>query len=1091
MRIKSKKAAIQELPFQKRQSQSFQKTAFQRRAMATAVASALLGSGGMATAQSGSSADAMMEEVVVYGIRGSLSRSMDQKRDAQGVLEAITAEDIGKMPDTNLAESLQRLTGVSIDRANGEGSRVTVRGFGPDYNVVTLNGRHMPAANVEDTSASASRSFDFAQVAAEVVSGVQVYKTGRADLPTGGIGSVLNVQTIRPLGISDRIISVGAKMLNDSTNKDGGSDYTPEISGIYADTFADDTFGLAVAVSYAERDSGFAQGGVTSGWINCATGAAGNCPGNWGGIAPDAAGYTNPPQVGTVYAIPQNVNYAFGQVQRERTNALLTLQWQPREDVTATLDYVFSEYEVEEQRHEMNAWFNRAHRAGTMLTESCQGCVVAPLVYVDASGSDFSMAVGNWGRVNETSSIALNVEWTPMDNLTLAFDYHTAEAENGAADDRRGSNNTVNAVQFNRSSNTADFRGELPSVDVTLNPALDPGKMLSSGSSFRNSYMKHEIEQAQVDGVFEFDDVPFGVESIDFGISRTVSTNRSAYSFSQRDTWGGYSRVIITADAARAAARAADETAMAASLGRDLTDDEKTAISNAVTARIARDDTDPMDEYRDEAFTARSLTGEFDDLSWSGTLEPLYYRADFDMLLADIAGVAAWARSNGHAAAGDLGPCDTVLCAGSIDADPARTDRTVEETQLALYAQANFAWEDGRMPMSLSVGLRYEDTDVDSDGWVPNYTGIDWVGANEFRAIADPNGSTYLNDKGGYDYWLPNIDFDIEVVENVVLRASYSMTLTRPGFADLRGGTTISSDVRLGGGTGNTGNPNLKPFESTNFDLSGEWYYDEGSYVSLGYYRKDVDNFIGQGVSVETPFPNLTHPGRGSRHDAAVAAVMRAGGDVDDQAAVRAQFISQNPDVTNADGTVTKGTVGNAQDDVAPFSLGTPTNVENAEIDGWELAWQHMFADTGFGLILNYTTVDGDVGYDNFNINDGSTPSQFALLGLSDSANLVAFYDKHGIQARLAYNWRDDFLSSTTAAGTDGRTNPAYTEAYSQWDISVSYDFPQVEGLSIVFEGINVTNETRRLHGRHENMVIAAIEQGARYTLGVRYQFNQ
>ena len=200
--------------------------------------------------------------------------------------------------------------------------------------------------------------------------------------------------------------------------------------------------------------------------------------------------------------------------------------------------------------------------------------------------------------------------------------------------------------------------------------------------------------------------------------------------------------------------------------------------------------------------------------------------------------------------------------------------------------------------------------------------------------------------------------------------------------------------------------------------------------------------------------------------------------------------VSGNKVVGDSDGSEDPGMNSSNPDPAVSFNLVTPVNVEEAEIDGWELAWQHMFADSGFGLILNYTTVDGDIEYDNTNTNKGAgAENQFALLGLSDSANLVAFYDKHGIQARLAYNWRDDFLSGTFDG--NGERNPVYTEAYSQIDLSVSYDFPQVEGLSIVFEGINVTNETRRLHGRHENMVIAAIEQGARYTLGVRYQFNQ
>ncbi|MBX2849003.1 MAG: TonB-dependent receptor plug domain-containing protein, partial [Acidiferrobacterales bacterium] len=85
-----------------------------------------------------------LEEIVVTGIRSSLERSQDIKRNSDGIVDAISAEDMGVFPDTNLAESLQRITGVSIDRSRGEGSKVTVRGFGPDFNLVTLNGRQMP-----------------------------------------------------------------------------------------------------------------------------------------------------------------------------------------------------------------------------------------------------------------------------------------------------------------------------------------------------------------------------------------------------------------------------------------------------------------------------------------------------------------------------------------------------------------------------------------------------------------------------------------------------------------------------------------------------------------------------------------------------------------------------------------------------------------------------------------------------------------------------------------------------------------------------------------------------------------------------------
>ena len=163
---------------------------FRKSLLSSSVALALIGTAVPAFAQD----EGVIEEIIVTGgIRGSLKASMDIKRDSQGVVDAISAEDMGKFPDQNLAESLQRITGVSISRSRGEGSQVTVRGFGPDYNLVTFNGRQMP------THSDTSRSFDFGDLASEGIAGVQVYKTGRADIPTGGIGSSINISTTKPL----------------------------------------------------------------------------------------------------------------------------------------------------------------------------------------------------------------------------------------------------------------------------------------------------------------------------------------------------------------------------------------------------------------------------------------------------------------------------------------------------------------------------------------------------------------------------------------------------------------------------------------------------------------------------------------------------------------------------------------------------------------------------------------------------------------------------------------------------------------------------------------------------------------------------
>ena len=199
-----------------------------------------------------------LEEVVVTGLRGSLKASMETKRDAVGVVDAINAEDIGKFPDTNLSEALQRITGVSIDRRNGEGATVTARGFGPQFNMVTLNGRQMPSADaygggdaITGGIGGNSRAFNFANLAAEAISAVEVYKTGRADVATGGIGATINVRTARPLDNDGLVLNLGAKAVNDTTNR-VGDDFTPEFSGIFSYATENKKFGIGVSASYAE-----------------------------------------------------------------------------------------------------------------------------------------------------------------------------------------------------------------------------------------------------------------------------------------------------------------------------------------------------------------------------------------------------------------------------------------------------------------------------------------------------------------------------------------------------------------------------------------------------------------------------------------------------------------------------------------------------------------------------------------------------------------------------------------------------------------------------------------------------------------------
>jgi TonB-dependent receptor len=992
-----------------------QNRAFNRTPLARGVALAL-SAAALSPAAAQEIDDSNLDEIVVRGIRGSLTTSMNRKRDAQGVVDAITSEDIGKFPDTNLAESLQRISGVSIDREIGEGARVTVRGVGPEYNLVTLNGRQMPASSIEDTTASNSRAFDFANLASESIAAVEVYKTSRASIPTGGVGATINIVTARPLNNPGRIANVGVKAMMDQSTENGDS-VTPEVSGIYSDTFADDTFGVAITGSYQERELGFNQASVPNGWKPFK-----GDTNDWGTIpqegTPGSENITNRPGPNDTYSVPQNLLYSFNEVQRTRTNGQLALQYRPVDAVTATLDYTYSENEVATQRSELSVWFNW----GASVSSWGDGPIAEPLAYSETivpATSDLSMGGGQYAATNENNSLGFNLEWQVGERLGLELDYHDSDAESGA-DSPYGTNSVIGVAGFYRGTTTADFTQEFPVMSVDLPPGqtgIDASQMITTGTSFRNSYMKSEVEQLRLSGSFDFSD-DF---SLDFGVDLTDVKNRSAFSNVQRDTWGGAGSV---------------------------------------------------DDYPDSIWIPDTVAQYFDNISGSGDSDLFneFFRWDFDT-------VAALAAEANGVPGDPFWPCGTRFCA----TDDFGTDRITNEESVSAYLQLNRAFEIGGRSANLAVGVRYEETDVTSSALVPIATEIRWAAANEFSVVfGDPDFTTLT---GKYDYFLPSLDFKVEVVDDVVMRAAYSHTIGRPGWGDIQGGQTINQLIRIDGGDGQQGDPGLLPLESRNYDLSFEWYYGDSSYISVGYFRKDIDNYIGVTQVQATPF-DLAHPGQGARYDEANAAT----GGNDDLVAIRQYIFENYADTPEVEITGTDST-GNftgfidgipGEDPVAVFDITIPANQRSAELDGWEFTIQHMFGDSGFGTFLNYTPAYSNLAYDNFSLGE-----QFAIEGLSDTANVIAFYENERWQARVAYNWRDEFLSGRF---TGQGPNPSYTEAYGQWDVNVSYQ--AMDSLTIFAEGINVTDEIQRLHGRTENEVLFVTQAGPRYTVGARYSFE-
>lgn len=946
--------------------------------------------------------------IVVTGIRASLETSARIKRDAQGVVDAISAEDIGKFPDTNLAESLQRITGVSIDRSIGEGSTVTVRGFGPDFNLVLLDGRQMPTSSLGGGGAPpASRSFDFGNLASEGVAAVEVYKSGRASLPTGGIGSVINIITPRPLNRPGLQGSIAAKAVLDHTFDD--TKITPEVSGIVSDTFADDTIGILLSGSYQRRKASVTQ--FNAGWREGYLGSENN----WGSLAmagdPRYANITNRPGATDVYQVTQNAGYDFTDIDRERINGQAVLQVRPFDSLTGTVDYLYSQNTVDARTNSIGVWFNHNDTTSSWTNGPAAGPNFYSENFTQAEGKDLAITGAVAANRSINRSIGANLEWKGPWGLTLVLDAHHSTAESKPSSPY-GSNIAVGSAIYGVQNQRVDYTHQLPVISVTMYPGseIDPGNIRPAGNAFRNAYMRDRINEYSARGNWDFDSS--FIDSLDFGVTYTDNSERSAFGNIQNDTWGGTLSAAQTPD----------------------------GLYNQVPL--------PGD-----------LTGI--EGSQDPAIIPTYFRIDTVGLI--------------NLLDSSLGICSATTGGPGTCLAKYTTDRRLQEKTWAPFAQANLAFDLFDNPAHLRLGVRYEDTKVTSTALVDVPSGTRFTGGNEIGILPSNGQSQFLTFNGSYNNWLPAFDFDMAPIDNVKLRASYSHTITRADYGSLAGGLTVNSPARPNGGsTGGTGNPNLLPYLSKNIDLSAEWYYAPDSYASIGYFRKTVSNFIGNTTS-QGPAFDLTNPATGAAYTAAVAALGANAPFADILNYVQANFPAAYSPPAGGD---IGGILGQPSDPALVFTFTQPGNSDQvAHLNGWEFAVQHSFWDTGFGAILNYTIVNSDTVYDN---TQRYTVTQFAVTGVSDSANAVLYYDKNGLQARVAYNWREGFLSGY---GFD----PFYVESYGQVDASASYEF--MHGLTAFVEGINLLNSDRRGHQRNDQTVFFAAPGYARYAAGLRFSF--
>jgi len=248
----------------------------------------------------------------------------------------------------------------------------------------------------------------------------------------------------------------------------------------------------------------------------------------------------------------------------------------------------------------------------------------------------------------------------------------------------------------------------------------------------------------------------------------------------------------------------------------------------------------------------------------------------------------------------------------------------------------------------------------------------------------------------------------------------------------------VPTSPRVGALTANGGNPGLMPYLSDSVDLSAEWYYQQNSYVTFAVYNKTVTNFVVGGTrqgTINTP--------------------------------------SGTPVIDPSTGLP------------AQFTISAQVNGPTANVYGAEFAVQHVFGESGFGVQANVTAVGTNKPYNQLDL----STSGFAVTGLADSANLVAFYDKDGFQARVAANWRDAYLQQFGQTQNNSKygAEPTFVNATTQIDFSTSYDI--TEQFNVYFTAQNLNDATYSTHGRFGDQPLDIVDYGRRFTLGLHFKY--
>jgi len=974
--------------------------------------------------------NAEVEEVVTTGIRSSLIDAIAIKRDNVGVMEAITAEDFGKFPDGNLAESLARVSGVGIDRSNLEGEGVAVRGFGPELNLVTLNGRQMPTVPAQYQG---GRSFNFGDIASPGIAAVELYKSTNNTLPSGGIGSTINMVTTKPLAIDGTKSAISVGYVHDTSSI---KSETPEISVLYATNR--DYWGFSFSGSYQDRNNR-EEGTRESNWFNPSRLAReeyynrldihdGQTLTDNNTRADGITFYQEP----TAYQIKDN--------DRLRKNAQLTFQFAFNDNVTSTFDYTYSGVEFSSVGQMFGTWLG--------AWDTAEGTINSNGVFTDVvvknRAYDHQLIWGDTTSANR--SIGMNHEFVVNDSLTITFDAHSSSAQKNGTE----LPNEM-AIATNKKSTVTHLNGGSSGINsFSFDDVYESSDYYLGGLLARDAYKKNEMNEYQLIG--EWVNLDGGlVASVDFGVSKTVSK------FKDRRYEENNQLIGASAD------DFADSLFVKTDLG-DFMDAFNTVLGTSYYFAVDKNaavaafeaaggslDVGPIDlnervqEDLESAFIQFNMETEFNG-------RPLNIIAGVRYETSDTVSTSLEAAPT-NIRVDYINGLDYVR--GDVLDAPRMGDTEDFLPSLAMSYSLN---ENEVLRFSASKTLARPSLQEKSSGF--QYGNFDFynptaVGGNpELESLKSTNiDLAYENYYAEGSYYAVNI-FRKEITDfiSTETRSENLFGLTNAAYGEIIMAARACTDEWVQAGR----------LDTVSYGAEGSWVYCVSQQSLWGQpdlsddYRQAMWVALAMQHHGSTTLPSMWNNG------------WAFGQPWSNNTCNDGGWWRCNPGYIDS----------TSSDPLALFRISQPKNLEEGDVSGLELTLQHLFEGTPYGMQFNYTKITGgDVDIDRDDVGP-----QFILPGFGDAGNLSVFYEDDKHTFRVAANYRGE-----TVAGFGNYDQPLYVEERLQ--IDATYQYRVNENTTVFLDMMNINDETTRLHARYSEMLFLSQDHGPIYKLGFRSNF--